>query len=119
MVNELEDRASNLRADISALAAAAEQARTRATTVDEENRVLEAAQSERRQVLDLLPNADENIAKLQAVIDASAQRLLTLGGKWDEHRKTLISDLRKLKVFMFHFSYIYIYIFFRGQFPFH
>jgi uncharacterized small protein (DUF1192 family) len=97
-LTELEERAAALRAEIATLTAAAEQARTRGTTVDEENREREAGQAVRRQVLDLLPNADENIAKLQGVIDGSAQRLLALGTKWDGHRKSLVSELRKLKV---------------------
>eukprot|EP00051_Salpingoeca_urceolata_P020923 m.321060 g.321060 ORF g.321060 m.321060 type:complete len:633 (-) comp19707_c1_seq1:73-1971(-) len=51
----------------------------------------------RKQVLDLLPDADENIAKLESVVDASGKRLLTLAAKWEEHRTKLIAEYRKLK----------------------
>ena len=95
---ELDERIAALRARIAAMTEAIAQAQAQAASQTEENNKLESAQGVRRQVLDLLPNADENIAKLQGIIDTSAQRLLTLGAKWDEARKGLAAELRKLKV---------------------
>lgn len=51
----------------------------------------------RKEVLDLLPNADENIAQLQEVVDTSAKRIGALATKWDAMRATLITEFRKLR----------------------
>lgn len=64
----------------------------------EENQEREEAYKMRKKVLDLLPNADENIKQLQAVIDGSANRLLKLAAKWEERRTELINTYRKLRV---------------------
>ncbi|XP_052281659.1 coiled-coil domain-containing protein 22 homolog [Dreissena polymorpha] len=51
----------------------------------------------KKRTLDLLPDAENNIAKLQAVVDSSAQRLLTLASQWEKHRTPLIDQYRSLK----------------------
>jgi coiled-coil domain-containing protein 22 len=95
---ELDERIAALRARIAAMLEATAQARKTAAEQTDDNAKLEEAQGVRRQVVDLLPNADENIAKLQGIIDASAKRLLALGAKWAEHRRGMIGELRQLKV---------------------
>ncbi|XP_052795747.1 coiled-coil domain-containing protein 22 homolog [Mya arenaria] len=51
----------------------------------------------KKRTLDLLPDAENNIAKLQTVVDSSAQRLVTLASQWEKHRGPLIEDYRNLK----------------------
>lgn len=51
----------------------------------------------KKQTFDLLPNADENIAKLQALIQSSADRLTKLASKWEEVRKPLLERYRAAK----------------------
>ncbi|XP_002740143.3 coiled-coil domain-containing protein 22 homolog, partial [Saccoglossus kowalevskii] len=50
-----------------------------------------------KRTLDLLPDADANIAKLQSVVDSSAQRLVSLANQWEKHRAPLIEQYRQLK----------------------
>lgn len=69
-----------------------------AESKDAENLEREEQYKVRKQVLDMLPNADENIRQLQEVVDGSASRLIKLTTKWDEHRSGLLDTLRKLKV---------------------
>lgn len=45
----------------------------------------------------LLPNAEENIAKLREISQASAKRLMELAAEWEQHRLPLIKALRQLK----------------------
>ncbi|CAG2217605.1 CCDC22 [Mytilus edulis] len=47
--------------------------------------------------LDLLPDAENNITKIQSVVDSSAQRLVTLANQWEKHRAPLIEQYRELK----------------------
>ena len=51
----------------------------------------------KRKVLEMLPNATENIQKLQEICAASGKRLLELGQEWETHRRALIERLRKPK----------------------
>lgn len=47
--------------------------------------------------LSLLPDAENNMEKLQALIDASSQRLISLANQWEQHRVPLIDQYRELK----------------------
>ncbi|KAJ7376869.1 Coiled-coil domain-containing protein 22, partial [Desmophyllum pertusum] len=51
----------------------------------------------KKRTIDLLPDAENNIAKLQDVVDASAQRLVNLAQQWEKHRAPLINQYRELK----------------------
>ncbi|KAL8579947.1 hypothetical protein ACOMHN_060248 [Nucella lapillus] len=50
-----------------------------------------------KRTMDLLPDAQNNIQKLQAVVDNSAQRLLSLAAQWEKHRAPLIKQFRTLR----------------------
>jgi hypothetical protein len=54
----------------------------------------EEAYKLRKQVMDLLPDADANIAKLKEMIDANAGRLMELAAKWEERRCGVAGDRR-------------------------
>ncbi|XP_041859005.1 coiled-coil domain-containing protein 22 [Melanotaenia boesemani] len=46
---------------------------------------------------DLLPDADDNLLKLQSVVEASAKRVVNLASQWEKHRAPLIDEHRRLK----------------------
>ncbi|KAM8934611.1 coiled-coil domain-containing protein 22 [Pelodytes ibericus] len=51
----------------------------------------------KKRAVELLPDADNNLAKLQALVDASALRMVNLVGQWESHRVRLLEDYRELK----------------------
>ncbi|KAJ7376868.1 Coiled-coil domain-containing protein 22 [Desmophyllum pertusum] len=51
----------------------------------------------KKRTIDLLPDAENSIAKLQDVVDASAQRLVNLAQQWEKHRAPLVDQYRELK----------------------
>uniref|UniRef100_A0A7N8WJC3 Coiled-coil domain-containing protein 22 n=1 Tax=Mastacembelus armatus TaxID=205130 RepID=A0A7N8WJC3_9TELE len=73
------------------------------TVLDElKQRVLgNSEKEERKQVknktIDLLPDADNNLLKLQALVEASANRVVNLASQWEKHRAPLIDEHRRLK----------------------
>ncbi|GFO47538.1 coiled-coil domain-containing protein 22 homolog [Plakobranchus ocellatus] len=56
-----------------------------------------AAYSVKKRTLDLLPDAEANIGKLQSVVDTSAQRLVNLAKQWESHRGPLTEQYRELR----------------------
>lgn len=58
---------------------------------------LENTYKVKKRTLDLLPNADENLKKLQQIADQSAKRLLKLGEEWEKHRVPLVTKYRRKK----------------------
>ena len=62
-----------------------------------ESDVLEKEILLKRKILEMLPNAAENIEKLQNICAASGKRLMELGQEWETHRRALIDRLRKPK----------------------
>uniref|UniRef100_A0A672FD34 Coiled-coil domain-containing protein 22 n=1 Tax=Salarias fasciatus TaxID=181472 RepID=A0A672FD34_SALFA len=51
----------------------------------------------KKKTIDLLPDADDNLLQLQAVMEASSQRLVHLAAQWEKHRTPLIEEHRRLK----------------------
>ncbi|KAJ7317449.1 hypothetical protein JRQ81_003611 [Phrynocephalus forsythii] len=49
------------------------------------------------QTVELLPDAENNMAKLQVVVESSAQRIIQLAAQWEKHRVPLIQEFRDLK----------------------
>ncbi|XP_046747901.1 coiled-coil domain-containing protein 22 homolog isoform X2 [Diprion similis] len=43
---------------------------------------------------DLLPNGEENIQKLEAMVEASANKLINLATQWERHRRPLVEKYR-------------------------
>nr|XP_020648605.1 coiled-coil domain-containing protein 22 isoform X1 [Pogona vitticeps]XP_020648606.1 coiled-coil domain-containing protein 22 isoform X1 [Pogona vitticeps] len=65
-------------------------------------RQLEVAEQEQAlrvkgQTVELLPDAENNMAKLQVVVESSAQRIIQLAAQWEKHRVPLIQEFRDLK----------------------
>ncbi|CAL8369227.1 unnamed protein product [Lota lota] len=51
----------------------------------------------KKQTVDLLPDAENNLAKLQMLVEASAKRVVSLAAQWEKHRAPLIDEHRRLK----------------------
>lgn len=51
----------------------------------------------KKKTIDLLPDADDNQLKLQALVEASAKRVVNLASQWEKHRAPLIDEHRRLK----------------------
>eukprot|EP01117_Protostelium_nocturnum_P013511 TRINITY_DN5046_c0_g1_i1.p1 TRINITY_DN5046_c0_g1~~TRINITY_DN5046_c0_g1_i1.p1 ORF type:complete len:609 (-),score=200.72 TRINITY_DN5046_c0_g1_i1:58-1884(-) len=51
----------------------------------------------KKRTYDLLPNADENIQKLQQICGESSSKLLELASKWEEIRIPLYEEYRRLR----------------------
>lgn len=51
----------------------------------------------KKKTIDLLPDADSNLLKLQALVEASAKRVVNLVSQWEKHRAPLIDEHRRLR----------------------
>ncbi|XP_069738706.1 coiled-coil domain-containing protein 22 [Phaenicophaeus curvirostris] len=51
----------------------------------------------RATALELLPEAPQNLHKLQLVVESSGRRLLSLAGQWERHRQPLLEEFRHLR----------------------
>ncbi|XP_059518465.1 coiled-coil domain-containing protein 22-like [Myotis daubentonii] len=67
-------------------------------------RQTELSTAEREQALhlkcwavQLLPDGAANLAKLQLVVESSAQRVVHLAGQWEKHRAPLLAEYRHLR----------------------
>uniref|UniRef100_A0A3Q3K3X0 Coiled-coil domain-containing protein 22 n=1 Tax=Monopterus albus TaxID=43700 RepID=A0A3Q3K3X0_MONAL len=73
------------------------------TVLDElKQRVLGNSEKEekmqvKKKTITLLPDADNNLLKLQALVEASAKRVVNLASQWEKHRAPLIDEHRRLK----------------------
>uniref|UniRef100_A0A663FJM1 Coiled-coil domain-containing protein 22 n=1 Tax=Aquila chrysaetos chrysaetos TaxID=223781 RepID=A0A663FJM1_AQUCH len=47
--------------------------------------------------VELLPDAQNNMAKLQLVVEASSRRIVSLVGQWERHRGPLLAEYRHLR----------------------
>ncbi|XP_054664636.1 coiled-coil domain-containing protein 22 [Grus americana] len=47
--------------------------------------------------VELLPDAESNMAKLQLVVEASSRRIVSLAGQWERHRGPLLAEYRHLR----------------------
>jgi hypothetical protein len=64
---------------------------------EDKNKELEDEYRIKKKAMELLPEADENIVKLEALVGTSSDRLVKLARKWEEHRQPLIDEYRDLK----------------------
>ncbi|KAL4646246.1 coiled-coil domain-containing protein 22 [Arapaima gigas] len=51
----------------------------------------------KKQTVDLLPDAENNLAKLQALVESSAKRVASLASQWEKHRTPLVEEHQRLK----------------------
>ena len=50
----------------------------------------------KKKTLEMLPDATENLRKLQGICAESAKKLMELGAEWEQHRRPLIAEQRHL-----------------------
>ncbi|XP_041712069.1 coiled-coil domain-containing protein 22-like isoform X2 [Coregonus clupeaformis] len=51
----------------------------------------------KKQTIDLMPDVENNLAKLQALVEGSAKRVVNLATQWEKRRAPLIDEHRRLK----------------------
>ncbi|XP_033825698.1 coiled-coil domain-containing protein 22 [Periophthalmus magnuspinnatus] len=64
---------------------------------DRENEMKRDQIQVKKKTMDLLPHAEENLHKIQALVETSAKRVLSLAAQWEKHRAPLIEENRRLK----------------------
>ncbi|XP_074387136.1 LOW QUALITY PROTEIN: coiled-coil domain-containing protein 22 [Zonotrichia albicollis] len=47
--------------------------------------------------LELLPDAQTNLGKLQLLVESSSRRIVSLAGQWERHREPLLAQYRELR----------------------
>lgn len=103
-VNALRDQLQELTTQVEKMEIDMKKFKAGMTEMEENQKQVEAQNVEsqemykvKKKTMDLLPDADNNIAQLQAVVDASTQRLQSLHQQWEEHRTPLIEEYEKLQ----------------------
>lgn len=51
----------------------------------------------KKKTIDLLPDAENSLLKLQALVESSTKRVVNLASQWEKHRAPLIDEFRRLK----------------------
>jgi chromosome segregation ATPase len=103
-LNALREQLAALQGEIGGLRDGAEQGaaairhmESELGSILERTKELEDAYKVKKRTLDLLPEADENLRKLQEIAAASSQRLVALGAEWETHREPLVARYRRKK----------------------
>ncbi|XP_045203989.2 coiled-coil domain-containing protein 22 homolog [Mercenaria mercenaria] len=96
-LNTLTSRLENLDLEVKKFTASIQQMEEEIANQNRANAEKEDGYKVKKRTLDLLPDAENNIAKLQSVVDSSAQRLINLASQWEKHRAPLIDQFRSLK----------------------
>lgn len=89
----LEELQTNIKTINSKLAQVIEEGSKEAEIVKEREREADI----RQRTLDLLPDSAANMAKLQALLDATSEKLVTLASQWEKHRLPLIQRYREAR----------------------
>lgn len=103
-LTSLQQQFQQLCSDVDQLAADMKHMSVTHTQVLDELKQRELGNSEKeekmqvkKKTIDLLPDADNNLLKLQALVEASAKRVVNLASQWEKHRAPLIDEHRRLK----------------------
>ncbi|XP_031555809.1 coiled-coil domain-containing protein 22 homolog [Actinia tenebrosa] len=97
-LNELSSSISNSEVEVKKINANIQQTSEIISNKKTQNSDREESYKVKKRTVDLLPDAENNIAKLQSVVDSSSQRLISLAEQWEKHRTGLIDQYRELKV---------------------
>ncbi|XP_034246632.1 coiled-coil domain-containing protein 22 homolog [Thrips palmi] len=95
--DDLRERLEQLQLDIKTMSAKLPKVLDERDLAERALKEAEAQQTVRRKVLDLLPNADTNIEKLHAMIEATTKKLVSLASQWEEHRAPLLLKYREAR----------------------
>ncbi|KAL4230380.1 Coiled-coil domain-containing protein 22 [Mactra antiquata] len=96
-LTSLTSRLDDLDLEVKKFTASIQQMEEQISNQNRSNSEKEDGYKVKKRTLDLLPDAENNIAKLQSVVDSSAQRLINLASQWEKHRAPLINQFRDLK----------------------
>lgn len=96
-LESLNSKLDQLDLEVKKYSAGVKQMEEEITTQTRQNIEKEENYKVKKRTLDLLPDAENNIAKLQGIVDSSAQKLVTLANQWEKHRVPLIEQYRELK----------------------
>jgi len=96
-LSRLEEEITRLTSESQSFVGLVRQLEARLLEEDARRAGLEKVYRIRKPTLDMLPEADKNIAQLQAMSTAAAQKLLDLASEWEKHRVPLIEQYRVLK----------------------
>ena len=94
---ESTSRLEGMEMDIRKFLANQQQLAELTATQEAKNKQLEDEYRVQKRTFDLLPNAEENIVKLEGLVGSSSDRLVKLGNKWEEHRRPLVEEYRSLR----------------------
>uniref|UniRef100_A0A8C4HIR8 Coiled-coil domain-containing protein 22 n=1 Tax=Dicentrarchus labrax TaxID=13489 RepID=A0A8C4HIR8_DICLA len=86
-----------LAADMKHMSVTNTQVKQTHTPQEQRNSEKEEKMQVKKKTIDLLPDSDNNLLKLQALVEASAKRVVNLASQWEKHRAPLIDELRRLK----------------------
>ncbi|XP_029975369.1 coiled-coil domain-containing protein 22 [Salarias fasciatus] len=96
-LQELNGQAERLAADMRLMTVTGAQVKDELKQRERGNAEEEDRIHVKKKTIDLLPDADDNLLQLQAVMEASSQRLVHLAAQWEKHRTPLIEEHRRLK----------------------
>ncbi|KAK7097262.1 coiled-coil domain-containing protein 22 homolog [Littorina saxatilis] len=96
-LTQLLSQIDQLELDMRKMTASRQQMDEAVSSAAQQRQDKEEAFQVKKRTLDLLPDAHNNIQKLQGVVDGSAQRLLSLAAQWEKHRAPLIDQFRTLR----------------------
>ncbi|XP_033631896.1 coiled-coil domain-containing protein 22 homolog [Asterias rubens] len=96
-LSELTNQMEAMELSMKKFGAGIQQMEEQKLTEERNNEEQEDSYRVKKRTMDLLPDAENNIAKLQGVVEASAQRLVSLAKQWEKHRAPLIDEYRTLK----------------------
>lgn len=96
-VDELTEMLEQKEIDIKHLNASIQQIIEQITSQEKKIEELQEAYRVKKRTFDLLPDADDNLQKLQAMVETNTQKLVSLATQWESHRAPLIEEYRELK----------------------
>ncbi|XP_076446485.1 coiled-coil domain-containing protein 22 homolog [Babylonia areolata] len=96
-LSQVTSRLEQLEMEVRKVGAGRQQVEEQVSVAEQQARDKQDAFHVKKRTMDLLPDAQNNILKLQGVVDNSAQRLLSLAAQWEKHRAPLIEQYRTLR----------------------
>ncbi|XP_056394933.1 coiled-coil domain-containing protein 22 [Hyla sarda] len=103
-LSSLQQQIEDMERDIQALAESTKLLHLTISQVGEEAGKLQQQCDEKenlvkvkKRAVELLPDAENNLVKLQTMVDSSTQRMVNLVGQWETHRVRLMDEYRELR----------------------
>jgi len=94
---ELTTQLDNMQLEIKQAKSNSNQMKERKDLAQSKKKELEDTYRVKKRTIDLLPDAENNIMKLEQLVENSTQRLVNLATQWESHREPLFKQYRELK----------------------